>query len=76
MDIIYTTFVLLFSYSTCYFIMIAAHKKIDFINQLSYTFGSGGLTCSFTDKELIQYVLWKRRKFHNNEHMLDKEGVL
>ena len=56
--------------------MIAAHKKIDFINQLSYTFGSGGLTCSFADKELTQYVSWKRRKFHNNEHMLDKGGVL
>ena len=56
--------------------MAAAHKKIDFINQLSYSFGSGGLTCSFTDKELTQYISWKRRMFHKNEDKVDKEGVL
>ena len=56
--------------------MAAAHKKIDFINQLSYSFGSGGLACSFTDKELTQYISWKRRIFHKDESAVDKEGVL
>lgn len=55
--------------------MIAVHKKIDFINQLNATFGNGGLACSFTDKELIQFISWKRRIFHNSDNRVDKQGV-
>lgn len=53
------------------------HKKIDFINQINATFGSGGMICSFNDKELSQYISWKKQLFYNNHPEREsKEGVL
>ena len=46
-------------FRSCYFTIAAAHKKNDFVAQLNASFGSGGLMCSFNDKELTQYVEWK-----------------
>ena len=65
-------------YRTCYFTIAATHKKNDFVNCLSESFGSGGLACSFNDKELIQYISWKKKRFHqdNNAPQIEKQGVL
>lgn len=52
--------------------MTAAHKKLEFISQLSESFGSGGLSCSFNDKELTQYLIWKRKLSDTQE----KLGIL
>lgn len=37
-------------------------KKDKFIQQLNYSFGEGGLTCSFNDYQLSEYTQQKRRK--------------
>ena len=65
-------------YRVCYFTIAAAHKKNDFVSCLSESFGSGGLTCSFNDKELIQYMAWKKKRFHEENDLpdIEKEGVL
>lgn len=55
--------------------MAAAHKKNDFVTQLSASFGSGGLMCSFNDKELTQYIEYKRRTFKRTNRE-KKQGVL
>ena len=61
----------------CYFTIAAVHRKCDFINQLSSSFGSGGLSCSFNDKDLTQYITWKRKHFHKNQPSpSEKQGVL
>ena len=62
-------------FRNCYFTMAAAHKKNEFVTQLSASYGSGGLMCSFNDKELTQYVEWKRRIFNSTERE-EKKGVL
>ena len=58
-----TLFVCTF-YRMCYFTVATVHKKCNFITQLSNRFGSGGLSCSFTDKDLTQYFTWKKKHFH------------
>ena len=61
----------------CYFTIAAVHRKCDFINQLSSSFGSGGLSCSFNDKDLTQYITWKQKYFHRNQPSpSEKQGVL
>lgn len=56
--------------------MAAVHRKVDFINQINSTFGSGGMVCSFNDKELAQYISWKRQCFHKDRsEYLPKVGV-
>ena len=56
--------------------MTAVHRKVDFINQINSTFGSGGLVCFFNDKELAQYISWKRQRFHKDHtEYLPKVGV-
>ncbi len=61
----------------CYFTTSAVHKKVDFITQINSTFGSGGLVCSFSDKELAQYISWKKCKFHKSHPNREpKIGVL
>ena len=62
-------------FRSCYFIIAAAHKKNDFVAQLTASFGSGGLMCSFNDKELTQYVEWKQRIFKRSTRE-QKKGVL
>lgn len=53
------------------------HKKVDFITQINSTFGSGGLVCSFSDKELTQYISWKKCSFHKSHPNREpKVGVL
>ena len=39
-------------------------QKVDFITQINSTFGSGGLMCSFSNKELMQYISWKKDNFY------------
>ena len=65
-------------FRSCYFTIAAAHRKNDFVSCLSESFGSGGLTCSFNDKELIQYIAWKKKRFHqdSNAPRIEKQGVL
>ena len=65
-------------YRTCYFTIAAVQKKCDFITQLSSSFGSGGLSCSFNDRDLIQYITWKQKYFHKGQDSAEeaKQGVL
>ena len=61
----------------CYFTTSAVHKKVDFITQLNSTFGSGGLMCSFSDKDLTQYITWKKDNFYKRyPKRKPKQGVL
>ena len=62
-------------YRECYFTMAAINKKADFVNQLNSSFGSGGLSCSFADKELVQFINWKITQY-KDVGVVKKEGIL
>ena len=61
---------------TCYYTTASLNRKSDFISQLSNSFGSGGLSCSFSDAKLSQYMSWKQEKFHkSHSSFMQKQGV-
>ena len=70
-------YVLVDNCRVCYFTTAAVNKKVDFLHQINSTFGSGGLMCSLNDKELSQYVTWKKLCFHKSYPDREpKKGVL
>ncbi len=45
----------------CFFTSDSTTKKDKFMLQLMYSFKEGGLTCSFNDFQLAEYIQQKRR---------------
>ena len=54
--------------------MTSINKKSDFIQQLNSSYQSGGLSCSFSDKELVQFINWKK-KLYAKGGIIRKQGV-
>ena len=46
----------------CYFTSASINRKCDFVKELSSSYRSACLTCSFSDKELGEYFQHKKRK--------------
>lgn len=55
--------------------MTSINKKSNFIQQLNNSYQSGGLSCSFSDKELVQFINWKK-KLYAKEGIIRKQGVM
>jgi len=49
-------------YRQCYFTSDSMHKKVDFMRAVNRSSGEGGLTCSFVDKEITQFIQFKKRQ--------------
>lgn len=54
--------------------MEAINNKIKFINQINYSFGSGGMTCGFDNNQLVEYFQHLLRC--KPERLPVKQGVL
>ena len=54
--------------------MEAINNKIKFINQINYSFGSGGMTCGLDNNQLVEYFQQLLRS--NPEQLPVKQGVL
>ena len=54
--------------------MEAINNKIKFINQINFSFGSGGMTCGFENNQLVEYFQYLLRS--NPDQLPVKQGVL
>ena len=52
----------LFFYSRCYFTTSAVHNRNKFIEQLNYSFGSGGMTCGMDNNVLLYFIQSMKRR--------------
>lgn len=59
----------------CYFPTSSLTFRGNFVNLLSKSFGSGGLMCTFSEKEMAEYVKHKKTMFHNNNPHGIKKAV-
>ncbi len=50
------------SYRVCYFTSESTNRKSDFIRELNASYKQACLQCSFSDKELSEYIQFKKRK--------------
>ena len=50
-------------------------NKQQFIRDLCKTFGTGGLVCSFNDKELAEFHQYLEQKFPFNNEQKVKKGL-
>ena len=48
--------------STCFFTSDSTMKKVEFMKMINKSYKQGGLTCSFNDFQLSEFVQHKRRK--------------
>lgn len=48
-------------YRTCFFTSDSTMKKTDFMKMINESFPTGGLTCSFQDQQLSEFIQAKRR---------------
>ena len=48
--------------------MTSINKKSDFMQQLNNSYQSGGLSCSFSDEELVQFINWKKKLYAKEEN--------
>lgn len=49
-------------YRICYFTSESTNRKVDFIRELNASYKQACLQCSFSDKELSEYIQFKKRK--------------
>ena len=63
----------LFPCRLCYFTAGSTSKKFDFMRELNSSFRQAGLQCSFSDKELSEFLQYKKQ---NTAALLVKFGVL
>ena len=61
-----------FPFRTCYFTADSSMRRSDFMRMVNSSFLSGGLTCSFQDHQLSQFVQIKRRMA---KHIPTKKAV-
>jgi len=50
-----------FNLRTCFFTSDSSMKRFDFMRMLNSSFPGGGLTCSFQDHQLSEYIQVKKR---------------
>ena len=51
----------IFNFRTCFFTSDSSMKRYDFMKMLNSSFPGGGLTCSFQDYQLSEYIQVKKR---------------
>ena len=49
-------------HSECYFTSDSMHRKVNFMQAVNRSSGEGGLTCSFIDREITQFIQFKKRQ--------------
>ena len=54
-------YLLIFFFRCCYFTAESTNKKCDFMKCINSSYKSACLHCSFSDKELAQYIQFKKR---------------
>jgi len=59
----------------CYFTVESVHQKANFLQEIRMTFGSGGFTCAFSDKELVEFHQFLEDSFPHNDANRVKKGV-
>ena len=60
----------------CYFTTSSLIFRGNFVNLLSKSFGSGGLMCTLSDKEIAEYIRYKKTAFHYANPNGIKKAVL
>ena len=56
----------------CYFTSLSTNRKQDFMRELAMSYHSACLHCSLFDKDLSEYIQWKKR---NSAHLPLKYAV-
>ena len=64
----------LFVHRLCYYTIENLHYKCKWLQDIRLTFGAGGFSCSFNDKELVEFHNQLEREFSFSKENV-KEGI-